>query len=167
MNAGKKSLVVLVRCHWLVCAVPARSVTRLVLPDEVSVSGASSPLLVTSGGASWAGWDLGELFELGSEHAAWLLLQLADDSAPLNIALRTGTCLRVQELLAPFELPSNLFRARRPAFSGAFPVSEVAGELGTDHGVLGVLIDPTRLLRPGELDASRQLLAAAPDAARP
>lgn len=166
MIPGRRSaLAVLVRCHWLVCAIPARAVTRLVLPEEVVVSGNGPPWVVSAGEDRWAGWDLGQLLDLGDESAAWLLVQVPDEERPLKLALRTGTCLRVQELVVAFELPEQLFRARRSAFAGAFPVTDLGGDLGIDHGVLGVLLDPERLLHPGEIVASREILATTTDPA--
>lgn len=164
----RSTLSVLVRCHWLVCAIPADAVTRLVLPEDVRVSGGGpgEPMVVVAGGKTWAGWDLGELLELGRQSAAWVLIELPTGPHSLPMALRTGTCLRVQELVAGLTLPPSLFRARHAAFAGGFSVAEAAGEFVEDHGVLGVMLDPTRLWLQSEVEAARALLARSEEAVR-
>jgi hypothetical protein len=154
-------LCVLSRCKWLVCAIPVDSITRLVLPEEVTVTGTTpgESMIAHYGGRQWAAWDLGLLLEVGPTASSWMFLELPDAHGAIALALRSGICLRVQELRAELALPRELFRARRDAFAGGFAVSSVTDD-SDEQGVLGVAIDLARLWTPAELESSRRLVSS-------
>jgi hypothetical protein len=138
-------LCVLVRCHTLVVAVPARLVLRMALADEVATTRASNgALLARSGDAVLPAWDLGALLGLSSPTAAWLFLSVDGGAQPVSLALATGRCLAVRPLPAPTPLPSGLFKKHSDAVVGAFRVDDTLRSQGA--GIVGVWLDPLRLL---------------------
>lgn len=165
---SKSALSVLVRCQWLVCALPARAVSRLVLDNEVQVEGnGAGPVLLRDGERRWAGWDLGAMLGVGRTSDAWVLLELGDESGVLPVALRTGPCLRVQDLAADLAVPPVVFRERRSAFTNAFSAKDIDDGARGATGLVGLVIEPSRFWTASELAASRALLASSEARANP
>lgn len=156
-------LSVILECHALVCAVPALSVERLALRDEVTLEGPSTDLdgtsTVLASGTRFAAWDLAQLLELGPLDVAWILLRIPSSEGPVPIALRAGACLVVQRLPPPMPLPESLFRARARAIRGVFAAS-VRRAAGSGDTV-GLALDPAHLFTAAELHRSRAAAARA------
>jgi hypothetical protein len=150
-------LCIVFDCHAVVCALPARFVGRLVLPEEVQLvdaDGASSKLdgtrVLVSAGQAFAAWDLGEMVELAPLAAAWVLVRLVDRGASVALALRTGRCRAVERLGSTVSVPRGVFRQRK----GAFPASFAR------EGAVGLYLDPVALWTAEELETSARTLAA-------
>lgn len=150
-------LAVFVALGKIVAALPARFVTRLVLPESVREHEVGTPSLVSVEGKSHAGWDLAELFGATQSPAAWVLLALPHRRKSLAIALRTGPCLVVDAMPPVVRVPSGVIARRGQAIAGAFAARK-------NHGsaAVGVELDPRRLFTAEELDACESLLAGAP-----
>jgi hypothetical protein len=155
---GKSELAVLVACHTFLVAIPARSVVRLFLPDEVTAHVKEGDALlgtVRAGDRTCAAWDLGQLLELPPTSQAWVVLDVVADGRPLAVALRTGVCALVAEVRAEAALPGRIFKKRGQAFPAAF----AATSLGTEVPALfGLWLDPAKLLGRDEIAASRSIL---------
>ena len=147
-RADDAELCVVVACHAFPCALPARRVVRLLLPDEVP-DAADGVIRAVDG--VFAAWNLGELLQLGPLGDAWVLLHVPHRGATVPIALQTGVCLSVQPLATRFPLPPGLFHARPAALWAAFLAHEVrAGQAG----LVGLHFDPARAWTAAELDQS-------------
>lgn len=146
------------------CALPTRFVARLETSYEAELrqsavpAGAPLALLgtVVVGGEGFGAWDLGALLQAPSAHDAWVALRVEGPVGPVRIALRTGRCIGVMPVRPQMALVSVLFRARGRAFRGAF---ELAAAREAERRV-GVLLDPTHLLEPAELELSAQVAQA-------
>ena len=149
LQTAARDLGVIVRCHQLVCAIPVRWVSRLVLPEEITLIGTS---VVDSGSGRHAAWNLGERLGLPPVKDAWVLLSIPHASAQIPIALATGTCLVVQPLPEHVVLPQGLFKERRGAIAGVF-VPEAS-----HAAACGVELDIPLLWSASELDASAALV---------
>jgi hypothetical protein len=143
-------LSVLVRLHELVASIPARWITRLVLPSEVSLLTAGAPDVVEFAGTRHAAWDLGALLEIPPLVGAWLLMRVPHRGRVMPIALRTGECLAVATSPKSVGLPSRLLRRREQALGRAFATKEGDG--------CGVVIELAHLWSNVELDASARAL---------
>lgn len=125
-GAGR-ALHLFVRAGGWLLAVGGEHVERIALGEDVSWIERRSLAVrdgnlgsVAVGAACYAAWDLGLMLGLGSVDAAWVLLRLPREHAPLPIALRVGTCARVAPLPARLvPLPAAAFRRCR-AVKGAF-----------------------------------------------
>jgi hypothetical protein len=145
-------LAVLVRCRHLLCALPAAGVRRLLLADEVERETAGGVPCVRANGARFAVWELGALLGVPQPPAAFILLDVRRGSTAVPVALATGPCLAVQELVRGAVLPGPLFRERRAAFAGVFPVERARVPVG--DAAFGLWIEPAALLSPEELTAA-------------
>jgi hypothetical protein len=150
--AVRTRLCVVLRCRDLVIAIAAEETARLVLPDQVEVDpGATTPSIATAGTERFAAWNLALLLGREPEASAWVLLHVPHGPRLVPVALATGPCLVVRTLRFDVPLPEGVFRERPGAIAGAFSTS-----LGNDlpgSGV-GLFLNPRRLLRVQELDAS-------------
>jgi len=156
-----EELCVVLACHDLVCALPARWVDRLVLPAEVAsvaTSADAAVALVLAGERQLAAWNLGTLLGLPPLGTAWVLLRIPFRGSELPIALHTGACLVVQPLPPALALPPGAFRARPHAISGAFASTRVRGRAPASP--VGLWIDPSRLFTDDELAAAASALGA-------
>jgi hypothetical protein len=161
-------LAVMVSCHGVVCALPARHVERLLLRDAVELlpptrqrarNGRPLPQVVHAQDEPYAVWNLGTLLGMAPLSVAWVLLQVPAEPHPVSIALRTGPCLIVQPMPETAPLPPGLFRERGPGISGAFSTAQLRGK--PLAAALGLTLDPAALWSRDELAASRAAVAAA------
>ena len=149
-------LCVLLGLGAMLCAIPSRSLSRLLLLEEARLL---NPGVLEVDAVKFAVWDLAEL--LGFTHdkpRTWLLCAVPHGSASVPIALRAGPCLAVELVAAGQQLPRGLFRARSRAFAGAF---NPARHRKLSAAVVGLQLDPLALLNPSELDVSAARLTAA------
>lgn len=157
-RARDAKLSVIARLHHLLVAISIESVERLVLPSAVSVlrgCAANAPGVVDVEGRSHASWDIGQLLGLGPAMQAWILLTIERGDARVPVAFGTGACLAIEETPASVRLSSGTLRARAVGIQGAFlPPASVAAR----GGEYGLVLDPTRILSPSELDASAVLV---------
>jgi hypothetical protein len=155
---GKSELAVLVACHTFLVAIPARSVVRLFLPDEVTPHIREGDALlgtVRAGDRTCVAWDLGRLLELEATKAAWVVVDVASEGRVLPVALRTGVCALVAEVRADLSLPGRIFKKRGLAFPAAFAANTLGVEV---PALFGLWLDPARLLGSAEIAASRAAL---------
>ena len=166
MSAPPKSrgeLAVIVACHSFLVALPARSVVRLALPDEVTdaiLNAGDTPFLgtVRAGDRLCAAWDLGQMLELAPLTNAWAVLDVDHDGTKVSIALRTGVCALVVEIRAEASLPGRIFRSRARAFPAAFATESFDP---TQLALFGLWTDPAHLFTSDELVLSRDAIARA------
>jgi len=161
-----RELCVVISCHQLVCALPARTIERLVLPDEVTILAPDPETprthswdIALVGEERYAACNLGALLAVPPLEAAWVLLRVRHKGGLVPIALQTGPCLIVQKLGAGVPLPSGAFRARSGAITSVFPTTLLA-----NRGVaadVGLWLDPSHLWVESELDAAAGALAEA------
>ena len=124
---GRGPLHIFMRAGGWLLAVSAESVERIALDEDVawierrSLAARDGHLgSLAVAGVCYSAWDLGLMLGLGAVEAAWVLLRLPLPAAPLPVALRVGTCVRVAPLPGALSaLPASLFRRRR-AVAGAF-----------------------------------------------
>ncbi len=153
-------LAVACRLHQLVVAIPARWVSRLVLPHEVRNlrepvdEPAGLPAVVECAGVAHAAWDLGLLLGEPEVSGAWFLMRIPHRGKILALALRTGECLAVAATPKAFELPPRAFERRPLAIGRAF-----TGQLARGGGLI---LDVSHLWTEAELDASVRALKVAP-----
>jgi hypothetical protein len=139
-----------VRCHALVCALPAIRIHRMLLAEELRAERG----IVRSGSASYVAWDLGERLQTKPLGVAWVLFDVpGEGGVRAPIALRTGPCLAVRPISKVVPLPARLFAAREGAVTGA-----VASDDATGPG-FGLVLDIDRLWSPRELVLSANLAA--------
>ena len=158
-----RDLCVVLACHQLVCAVPARWIERLVRPEEVaSIAAPASPdrhrpPLVLVGERHFAGYNLGTLLGLAPLDGAWLLMRVPHKQDEIPIALHTGTCLVVQHLAPGVAFPGGVFRARAGAIVSAFPARSIKGRVAAE---IAFWLDPARLWSDDELAGAAAALEA-------
>jgi len=155
-GTGGGELCVLLGLGAILCAIPSRSVTRLLLLEEARLLNAG---VLQVDASKFAVWDLAQL--LGFTYSAprsWLLFSVQHEGASVPIALRAGQCLAVELVTSSLRLPHGVFRARNAAFAGAF---DPARHRKLTAGVVGLQLDPLGLLSETELDLSVARLAAA------
>jgi hypothetical protein len=154
-------------CHQLICALPARWIDHLVLPDEVVFLGerersrtapqASGWRLVMVGEYRYLACNLGTQLGMPPVHAAWALLHVEHDGVVLPIALQTGPCLVVQPLGAGAPLPASAFRTRAGAITSMFSTNLLRTK--ADLVEVGVRLEPSQLWTEAELDQAAALFA--------
>jgi hypothetical protein len=121
----------------------------MLLADEVARETYGGVPCVRAAGARFAAWELGALLGLPGPPAAVILLDLQHGSTTVAVALATGPCLAVQDLVRGAALPGALFRDRRAAFTGVFPVEQA--RVPVSDAAFGLWIEPAALFRPEEL----------------
>jgi hypothetical protein len=162
-STGRGELSVLVACHSFLVAIPARSVARLLVHDDVGPlarSAGTGPMLGTLrvGDRTCAAWDLGGLLEMPPLSRAWVVVDVALGAARVAIALRTGVCALVAEVRPEASLPPRIFRTRAHAFPAAFAASPIAAGV---PALFGLWLDPARLFTDEELARSSAAIAHA------
>jgi hypothetical protein len=140
-----------VECEWLVVAIEAGLVERILLASDTTTRAlAGDSLTLIDGGAGWVpAWDLDAL--LGSEPgrgSSWIVVR-APASWPIPaFALRAGRCVCVRAMPRSTELPPGLVELGDGALRSAFatsPIPELAGYS------TGVVLDPMRIPRAAQL----------------
>jgi hypothetical protein len=154
---------VVVACHSFLVALPARSVVRLALPDEVTDAvwnAGDTPFLgtVRAAGRICAAWDLGQMLEMAPLTSAWAVLDVDYGGASVSIALRTGVCALVIEVRPEASLPGRIFRSRSRAFPAAFATASVDQ---AQPALFGLWTDPVHLFTRDELAQSSHAIAGA------
>lgn len=160
-------LCVVFACHQLVCALPARWIDHLVLPDEVVFLGERSRpnerkrpagwQLVMVGEYRYLSCNLGTQLGMPPVQAAWALLHVERGGVVLPIALQTGPCLVVQPVGAGVPLPASAFRTRAGAITSIFSTDLL--RLKAQAVEVGIRLDPTQLWTGAELDEAAALFA--------
>ena len=156
MKADDSELCVLLGLGAVLCAVPTSALSRLLLLEE------AEPLahdILQVDAQRFAIWDLAELLGFSQPAArSWLLLSAEHGTTTVPIALRVGQCLAVQPVTQRKALPQGLFRARGAGLAASF---DPAAQRKLAPAVIGLYLDPRRLLSSEELDASMLRLKAA------
>lgn len=143
-------LSIMVRLHEIVAAIPARWITRLVLPSDVTLVAAGAPDVVESSRVHHAAWDLGALLEEPALSGAWLLMRVPHRGRFVPMALRTGECFAVAPAPKAVSLPARALRRREKALGRAFTVASGDG--------CGLVLELAHLWTNLELDASERAL---------
>ena len=143
-------LSIMVRLHEVVAAIPARWITRLVLPTEVEPLTEGAPSVVKCADVRYAAWDLGSMLEEAPLSGAWLLMRVPHRGRFISIALRTGECFAVAPAPKAVSIPPRALRRREKALGRAFTSAGGAG--------CGLVVDVSHLWTNVELDASERAL---------
>ena len=101
------------------------------------------------------GWDLGNLFKLGTCTNAWVIMDVELDKRNQRIALRVGRCIAVIRLPKCYALPPGVLASRTGAVSSAFSTTKLVEV--AEIGPAGVVLDATRLLAASELEAASRV----------
>jgi hypothetical protein len=147
-------LCVMLDLGAVVCALPTRWVSRLVLLDEARLLDGAGGLLDV-GGHIFAAWELSDLLGVELVPRAWVLMNLPHRGKTVPIALSTGACLLVDVLGPTLPVPIAMFRARGAAFPAGF---DVTSRRKTSQAVVGLCFDPSGLFTPDELESSARRL---------
>lgn len=139
-----RTLCALVRCGSLAVAMPADAVTFIAMAEDVTVTADAGVLRVKAGDLVVPAWELSGLLGLDAPTTTWVFLKTSVTSGSTAVALGCGPCLTIQKLVDPDPLPRGVFRAGNDAIIGAFRVD--AGLLEIGCGILGIWIDPARLI---------------------
>lgn len=140
-----------VECEWLVVAIDAGLVDRILLvSDTTTRTLAGGELAVIDTGAGWApAWDLDAM--LGSEPgrgSSWIVVR-APASWPIEaFALRAGRCVCVRAMPRSTDLPPGLVEVGDGALQAAFATSTIPELVGYSTGVM---LDPLRILRADQI----------------
>ncbi len=142
-------LCVMLDLGAVVCALPTRWVSRLLLLEEARYAEG----LLDAAGQAFAAWELSQMLGVELVPRAWVLMHLPHRGKTVPIALRAGACLVVDVLGPTLPVPAGIFRARRAAFPAGF---EVTHRRKTSQAVVGLCFDPSGLFTPEELDTSAE-----------
>lgn len=135
-----------VECEWLVVAIDAGLVERILLVSDTTTRALPGPgtCLIDTGTAWVPAWDLDVM--MGSEAArgsSWIVVR-APESWPIPaFALRTGRCVCVRAMPRTTDLPSGLIQLGTGACRSAFATSAIP-ELASYS--TGIVLDPLRIL---------------------
>jgi len=150
---GGTDLRLFVECHGFTCALEARAIDRLVLPEEVREVNAGVVPVVEVTGVRFVTFNLGRLLGLSPTDGAYILMRLTYAGTELRVALETGQCLLVAPPVDTTPFPAAMFRSRRKAIIGAFAVADgLRG--GGRRAAVGLAIDVAELLTVQERDAA-------------
>jgi hypothetical protein len=150
-----------VECEWLVIAIEAGLVDRILLVDETTARPlAGGELALVDTGTGWVpAWDLDAM--LGSDPGrggSWIVVR-APASWPIPaFALRAGRCVCVRPMPRSTELPPGLIHLGAGAFRGAFATSTIPELAGYSTGIV---LDPLRVLRKEQIAQVAEELARA------
>jgi hypothetical protein len=139
-----------VECEWLVAAIDASVVERILLVSETTTRPLAGGMLLIDTGAAWVPtWDLDGL--MGSEPArgsSWIVVR-APASWPISaFAMRAGRCVCVRSMPPTTQLPPGLIELGDGAFRSAFAASAIP-ELASYS--TGVVLDPWRIVGHDEI----------------
>jgi hypothetical protein len=149
-------LALLALCGDLVIAVDAMAIREIRRTAEtVTRPIAPGVIALDLDTGLVPGSDLGELFGLGTQTTAWVVVDLPGIARPL--AFRIGRCFMVEPLPVCRAIPRGIFAttSRSDAIVAGFSVAALPGLAG--H-VSGVVVDLARVLTEREL-ASMTALA--------
>lgn len=102
------------------------------------------------------GWDLGDLFKLGTTNDAWVICEPQVDRGIQRFGLRVGRCIAVLRLPPCSSLPIGAFASRQRALPHAFTTSTLAEIQAWPSGVV---LDLAQLLGAAELEAGKRLVS--------
>ena len=102
------------------------------------------------------GWDLGELFKLGTCTDAWIIVEPMAGRKLKRFCLRVGKCIAVHRLPKCHSMPRGVFTSRSSAIASAFATREIAEVQSWPSG--GVL-DLDALLASAEIEAGLKVVA--------
>jgi hypothetical protein len=136
-------------CRHILCALPAHSVRRLLLEEEVSLQGPA----IRVGKESFLAWNLAERLGMAPTQGAWALVDVPAGATLLTMALRITKCVSVRPTPPLVALPPGIFVLRSEAIRGGFvPGPDAPPE------TWGLALDPTHLWSAAELSTSHSLL---------
>lgn len=135
-----------VECEWLVVAIDAALVERILLVSDTTVRTLpGGEAVVIDTGQAWApAWDLDAI--LGSEPgrgASWIVVRAPASWPVASFALRAGRCVCVRAMPKSTDLPPGLVQLGGGVFRSAFATGAIA-ELGSYS--TGVVLDPLRVV---------------------
>lgn len=136
-------------CREILCALPAHSVRRLLLEDEVAQQGPA----IRVGKESFLAWNLAERLGMAPTQGGWALVDVPAGTNQLTMALRITRCVSVRPTPPLITLPPGLFVLRPEAIRGGF----LAGPDSTSEA-WGLALDPAHLWSSAELSTSHSLL---------
>ena len=140
-----------VECEWIVAAIEAGQVDRILLVSDTEVRplDAGELTLIHTGEAWVPAWDLDAM--LGSEPGrgtSWIVVR-APASWPIPaFALRAGRCVCVRAMPRSTELPPGLVELGQGALGAAFATSTIPELAGYSTGIV---LDPLRILSAEQL----------------
>ncbi|HSK05314.1 MAG TPA: hypothetical protein VK932_28895 [Kofleriaceae bacterium] len=140
-----------VECEWLVVAIDAGLIERILLvSDTTTRTAAGGELTVIDTGAAWVpAWDLDGM--LGSEPGrggSWIVVRAPETWPIPAFALRTGRCVCVRAMPRSTDLPPGLVELGAGALRSAFATSTIPELSGYSTGVV---LDPLRILREDQI----------------
>lgn len=156
---AKEQLSLFVACNEFVFAVDVRAIERLVLAEEITYLGGSTPS-VQVGRRRYMPFNLGALLELPPTSGASILVSTLCAGAELSFSLETGPCLFVRPQEGTTPLPGSLLRARHRALSAAFALPEALRR--GDRAPVGFVLNVDALLSAAERDAAARVQTQAP-----
>lgn len=149
-----------VECEWLVAAIDAGAIERILPAGETAARALDGDLAAIDTGAGWVpAWDLDGL--LGSEPgrgSSWIVVRAPAGWLVPAFALRAGRCLCVRAMPPSTALPPGLASLGDGALRAAFATSAIP-ELGAYS--TGVLLDPLRIPSPERIARAAAELARA------
>ncbi len=150
-----------VECEWLVVAIDASLVERILLVSDATVRTlAGGEVSVIDTGAAWVpAWDLDGM--LGSEPGrgtSWIVVRAPASWPIAAFALRAGRCVCVRALPRSTELPPGLIELGAGALRSAFATSAIPELTGYSTGVV---LDPLRVLHEEQIARAAEELERA------
>ena len=135
-----------VECEWLVVAIDAGLVDRILLASDTPARAlAGGALAAINTGEAWVpAWDLDGL--LGSESgrgSSWIVVRAPTDWPVAAFALRAGRCVCVRSMPRSTELPPGVIELGAGALRAAFATAAIPELAGYSTGVV---LDPLRIL---------------------
>jgi hypothetical protein len=135
-----------VECEWLVVAIDAGLVDRILLvSDTTARTLAGGELVVIDTGEAWVpAWDLDAM--LGSEPgrgSSWIVVRAPAGWPVAAFALRAGRCVCVRAMPRSADLPPGVIELGDGALRSAFATATIPELAGYSTGVV---LDPLRIL---------------------
>jgi len=134
-----------VECEWLVVAIDAGIVDRILLASDTTSRTLPGGIAVIDTGEAWVpAWDLDAM--LGSEPGrgtSWIVLRTPGSWPIAAFALRAGRCVCVRGMPRTADLPPGVVELGDGALRAAFATSTIP-ELGGYS--TGLVLDPLRIL---------------------
>jgi len=140
-----RSPALFVECEWIVVAIDAGIVERILLASDTTARALAAPgaCMIDTGTAWVPAWDLDGM--LGSEIArgpSWIVVRAPERWPITAFALRTGRCVCVRSLPRTTDLPPGLIQLGAGAFRSAFATTTIP-ELASYS--TGIVLDPLRI----------------------
>lgn len=150
-----------VECEWLVVAIEAGLVERILLASETTARplAGEEAWLIDTGTGLLPAWDLdGMLGSAPGRGGSWIVVRAPARWPIPAFALRAGRCVCVRPMPRSVELPPGLIHLGAGAFRSAFQTSSIPELAGYSTGIV---LDPLRVLREEQVAQAAEELARA------